>query len=607
LRAPAFVAAVALSVGAAGVTSQARAAGPVSQNGFNVQTFEPSPRGSDWMVGDSLDLREDGRTAAGLVVGYDFKPFVVKNPDGSDRAAVVSHQLTLHPGGSLVLLDRLRLSLDFPIVVVDQGNASTAQGYSLDSPNSAALGDMSFAADVRLFGRYGEILTGALGLDVRIPTGSTSAYTGDAKTILIPRFSAAGVYHELAWAARLGMAFRTEDDPILGQSRGHALVFTGSVGWRPEHGKLVVGPEIDGAASLTSPSTANAPITLLFGAHYAVVPELRVGLGVGPGIGTGIGTPALRAAFSVEFVTPAEADRAHTAAPVVAGPPDRDHDSVADAIDACPDAPGPANIDPALNGCPPPADKDGDGIADPVDACPEETGSRNADPNLNGCPADADNDGIPDAEDACPLRAGVEQSDKRQNGCPPDSDRDGVVDADDACPDVPGAVSKDPQDNGCPFDADRDHDGIPNEADACPRDAGPKDADPKKSGCPKASLKDGAIQVLDPVGFDGQGAHLSTSAGPTLSAVVKVLIDHPELKKVEVAAHTDGRGDAKANKRLSLQRAQAVVKWLVSQGLDAGRFTAVGYGDEQPLGASDTEEGRAANRRIELRVTEGKP
>jgi OOP family OmpA-OmpF porin len=241
-----------------------------------------------------------------------------------------------------------------------------------------------------------------------------------------------------------------------------------------------------------------------------------------------------------------------------------------------------------------------------VDACPDEKGSPNADPDQNGCPPDADEDGIPDALDACPLRAGVEQADKTQNGCPPDSDHDGVIDADDACPDVPGAVSKDPQENGCPFDPDRDHDGIPNEQDACPTEAGPKDADPKKNGCPKAILRGAEIRILEQVRFDPNSARISRGkeSADVLGAVAKVMIDHPEIKKVEVQGHTDDRGDAKANKRLSEQRAQAVVKWLVGQGLEGARFTAVGYGSERPLETNGTDDGRKANRRVEIHVLE---
>jgi OOP family OmpA-OmpF porin len=58
-------------------------------------------------------------------------------------------------------------------------------------------------------------------------------------------------------------------------------------------------------------------------------------------------------------------------------------------------------------------------------------------------------------------------------------------------------------------------------------------------------------------------------------------------------------GDANANKSLSEKRARACRDYIVSKGIDAGRVTAVGYGDEQPIASNDTTEGRQLNRRIE--------
>ena len=597
--------AAACAVAIATAAPQAKAAGP-TQVGFAVDTFDPSARGSEWFVLDSLDFRDDGRGAIGVVAEYADKPLVVKNAGGGDRAAVVAHQMFLHAGASLVILDRVRLYADLPIAVLDTGTRTVYGGYTFAPPGQAALGDVPFAADLRLFGRWGEVATGAFGVEATAPSGSREQYTGDGKMRFLPRLQLAGTYREVTWAARVGMLFRTGDDAIAGQQRGHAFVFAGSIGWRPREGKLVVGPEIYGNASVTEPSAANTPVEALLGAHYNVAPDWRIGLGVGPGLSSALGTPTLRTALSIEFVARAEGDRPRRGARHHEEAPDRDHDGVPDAIDACPDKPGRPNIDPALNGCPPPPDADGDGIADDVDACPEEKGSPSADPETNGCPPDADEDGIPDSEDACPLRAGVEQSDPKQNGCPPDSDHDGVIDAEDACPDLPGAPSKDPQDNGCPFNPDRDHDGVPNDLDACPNEAGSPDPDPKKNGCPKAVLRGGEIRILEQVRFEPNSARIAKGKDTSdlLAAVAKVMIDHPEIKKLEVQGHTDDKGDPKANKRLSEQRAQAVVKALVAQGLDASRFIAVGYGDERPIAENTSEDGRKANRRVEFHATE---
>jgi outer membrane protein OmpA-like peptidoglycan-associated protein len=75
----------------------------------------------------------------------------------------------------------------------------------------------------------------------------------------------------------------------------------------------------------------------------------------------------------------------------------------------------------------------------------------------------------------------------------------------------------------------------------------------------------------------------------------------------EVAGHTDNRGKADANQKLSQARAAAVLKYLTSKGVAAARLTAAGYGDTKPLVPNDTEAGMQRNRRIEFGVRETKP
>ena len=72
--------------------------------------------------------------------------------------------------------------------------------------------------------------------------------------------------------------------------------------------------------------------------------------------------------------------------------------------------------------------------------------------------------------------------------------------------------------------------------------------------------------------------------------------------KVEVGGHTDNVGDSAANRELSRQRAQSVVNRLVQKGISADRMVVAGYGDSRPAETNDTDEGRATNRRTELRV-----
>ena len=85
-----------------------------------------------------------------------------------------------------------------------------------------------------------------------------------------------------------------------------------------------------------------------------------------------------------------------------------------------------------------------------------------------------------------------------------------------------------------------------------------------------------------------------------------VLKEHPELIKLEVQGHTDNKGVAAANKKLSQDRATAVQKALVTRGVEAGRLSAVGYGQDVPVDDNTTETGRARNRRVQFKILERK-
>jgi outer membrane protein OmpA-like peptidoglycan-associated protein len=72
---------------------------------------------------------------------------------------------------------------------------------------------------------------------------------------------------------------------------------------------------------------------------------------------------------------------------------------------------------------------------------------------------------------------------------------------------------------------------------------------------------------------------------------------------IKLGGYTDNTGDPQANLTLSQQRADTVMADLVKLGVDASRMKAEGYGQEHPVADNSTEEGRAKNRRIDIRVT----
>jgi outer membrane protein OmpA-like peptidoglycan-associated protein len=104
--------------------------------------------------------------------------------------------------------------------------------------------------------------------------------------------------------------------------------------------------------------------------------------------------------------------------------------------------------------------------------------------------------------------------------------------------------------------------------------------------------------VLAGVEFDTAKATIRTDSFARLDTVVEYLTHKPS-SRIEISGHTDNVGNPKANKTLSRKRAEACRDYLVSKGVDAKRIEAVGYGDEKPIAANSTEEGRQKNRRIE--------
>jgi outer membrane protein OmpA-like peptidoglycan-associated protein len=107
--------------------------------------------------------------------------------------------------------------------------------------------------------------------------------------------------------------------------------------------------------------------------------------------------------------------------------------------------------------------------------------------------------------------------------------------------------------------------------------------------------------VLRGVTFDFDKATLRSDARPVLDEAAKALAARPTMRVV-VEGHTDAKGTDAYNLRLSERRAQAVVAYLVKAGIASDRLEARGLGESQPVADNETEDGRARNRRVELRV-----
>lgn len=155
-----------------------------------------------------------------------------------------------------------------------------------------------------------------------------------------------------------------------------------------------------------------------------------------------------------------------------------------------------------------------------------------------------------------------------------DTDGDGVADKFDKCPDTPSGVVVDGA--GCPFKTPAPVEKvIITEED-------------------RRVVRD-AIKNLE---FDLGKSTIRAKSFPTLNRVANLLVN--KNFSLKLAGHTDNTGSAELNMRLSKDRAEAIKTYLVSQGVNASRVEATGYGKNQPIASNKTAAGRQKNRRVEF-------
>lgn len=187
----------------------------------------------------------------------------------------------------------------------------------------------------------------------------------------------------------------------------------------------------------------------------------------------------------------------------------------------------------------------------------------------------------------------------------PDSDGDGVLDDADLCPATAKGAKVDAK--GCPVDSDGD--GIADDLDSCPNTARGLGVDAK--GCPTDGsgrfkvVGQGAELRFDDVHFEFDQSSLTDHAQSILDNAAKTvngLTEKFPSLKVDISGHADATGTDGYNQALSERRANAVKQYLIRKGVEAGRVSTYAYGESKPVATNDSEEGRAQNRRAEIRT-----
>jgi outer membrane protein OmpA-like peptidoglycan-associated protein len=187
-----------------------------------------------------------------------------------------------------------------------------------------------------------------------------------------------------------------------------------------------------------------------------------------------------------------------------------------------------------------------------------------------------------------------------------DTDKDGLTDGDE--------VMKYKTD---PLKADTDGEGLSDSEEVLKYKTNPlnKDTDggtvddytEVKRGTDPLNAEDDVVKIGVPIVLEGitfatGKADITPESEQILMKALKTLTTYPDIS-VEISGHTDNVGSAKSNQKLSERRANSVRDWLIRQGVDANRITAVGYGEDKPIADNKTKEGKAKNRRIEFTRT----
>lgn len=175
-----------------------------------------------------------------------------------------------------------------------------------------------------------------------------------------------------------------------------------------------------------------------------------------------------------------------------------------------------------------------------------------------------------------------------------DVDSDGVLDRDDDCVDQAG----DAKNKGCPW-PDKDNDGVPDDKDNCPEEVGTR----VNNGCPIVPSK--FIEFIESdknnILFTVSSSQLDSDAKFTLNSV-KTLLDFYTKTSITIEGYASTDGSTAYNQKLSEERAMEIKNYLVSNNIAPERLSIIGYGESRPISNNSTTDGRAKNRRAQIKI-----
>jgi len=581
---------------------------PVASPQLNAQNYRPSVDSRQTLWTDDASLGPSGYYQGRFFLHYANDPLVYLYEDGTETK-LLSDVLQADAIGAITL-SRLRLAVDVPLYLMAAGAneegggigdiALDLKGVFLDPTETDGLG-LGLSARTSLPTASTEASLGLPGVGWEIAAIASQRF---GKTTLLanlgtrgtPEVEAADLIWNDQFTYRLGLGYALESDASSGLSADIAGAFTyGS--------PLSEGPGV--------------PLEYLLGGWTHLTETLVLRGGVGSGLTVGIGSPDLRMVAALSYEPPTERDR--------------DLDGIANRDDACPDDPEDLDGYRDVDGCPDPSttvhitvqDHRNDFVYGAHTVVQTESGAQSGGAEFELGLHQGTYDIVVDAERYKHLEATVSVPAPSElpylvlltmeplfgmlqvevtdpEGTPIDAilvvDRNKPVR-------LTGGMGEVDVDTGDHLVFVRSNGYKPKELEARV-DQGQLTKLSVVLEPAKARVTREKIEILEKVYFDTNKASIRPESFDLLDDVTEILKSNPDIRRIHVEGHTDSRGSASYNKKLSDRRAKAVRQYLVDRGISPSRVDATGFGEERPVDEREVAEAWDQNRRVEFVITE---
>jgi len=554
-----------------------------ANSSFDFELFRPSPDHYGYFAVPSAATLGHLQLGGGFWVNYQNDPVVFVTQNGRTRPAlrdvtgdngegIVDDRLTGNVQLGLGISKYFSFSIDAPIVLWQDGYKPNEYVLSNEvAPSSlvaSGVGDIRFMPKGIILDRETMPIGLAIAIPVGVPTGTGGTFMGEEGVSLTPsaifEFSD-GPIRSRKYAFRSAIHTGIHVRPgaqIRDVDVNNAFVYGVGMGLHASVMEIVA--EFHG--SIFGDRAAQQPAEILGGLKILAAEFVSINVGGGMGVLSGMGAPDWRV-FSGVSVAP--------------------------------------SFDPNMR------DTDKDGIVDAMDQCIRDPEDIDNFQDEDGCPEkDNDADGLLDRQDRCPLEPEDEDGYQDSDGCPdPDNDKDGILDVSDRCPNEAESNNGYQDEDGCPDSEpilDTDGDGYNDDVDRCPYDAEDFDGEEDEDGCPdkRVVIENNFIKIKEKIYFEFGKSAIQSRSFSLLDEIAETIAANPQLKKVRVEGHTDSKGSEMANLKLSQARANSVMKAIAARGVERDRLDAAGFGEIRPIETNDTDEGRAANRRVEFIIVD---